>query len=297
MVYTQVVNKEKLGEILLRQNLIKQKDLDLALAEQQQNGKYLGTILFLKGLLTKEKLTEVLALQKGIEVVYLSQLNIPPELIKKIPERLAKRFLAIAIDQKEKTLKVAMADPFDIIAIDTLRSVTGYEIKAVRGKAEEILSTIEKHYYGFAETEEPALELTRIGLDQEADKSEITFQADDPPVIKFVNLLLVKAIEKRASDIHLEPREKTCSLRFRIDGILNSATAPPVTMFPGIVSRIKIFPALTSPKEDDPRMEGAKSKSGKRPWTCESLLSPRSSAKKSSCASWTVPAWCQTSKN
>jgi len=238
------MNKETLGEILVRQNLIKQKDLDLALAEQQQNGKLLGTILFLKGHLTREQLTEVLALQKGIEIVSLSQLNIPPELIKKIPERLARRFLAIAIDQKEKRLKVAMADPFDIIAIDTLRSVTGCEIKAVRGKAEEILSTIEKRYYGFTETEELALELTGAGLDQKADKSEITFQADDPPVIRFVNLLLVQAIEKRASDIHLEPMEKACSVRFRIDGILNPGVAPPVIMFPGIVSRIKILSGL-----------------------------------------------------
>ena len=238
------MKKEELGKILVRLNLLKQSELDQVLKEQHENGKLLGTILLEKNLVTGEKLIEVLALQKGIETISLSHLNVPPELIKKIPERLAKRFLAIAVDQKEKTLTVAMADPFDIIAIDTLRSVTGYEIKAVRGKAEEILSTIEKRYYGFAETEELALELTRIGLDPEADKSEITFQADDPPVIKFVNLLLVQAIEKRASDIHLEPTEKACSLRFRIDGILNPASAPPVTMFPGIVSRIKILSGL-----------------------------------------------------
>ncbi len=239
-----LMNKEKLGESLVRQNLVTQKDLASALSEQQKTGKLLGTILFSKGLLTREKLTEVLALQKGIEIVSLSRLNISPEIIKKIPERLARRFLAVPIEQKEKILKVAMADPFDIIAVDTLRSVTGYEIKAVRGKAEEILATIEKSYYGFSETEELALELTGVGLDQEADKSEITFQADDPPVIKFVNLLLVQAIEKRASDIHLEPMEKTSSLRFRIDGILTSASPPSVRMFPGIVSRIKILSGL-----------------------------------------------------
>lgn len=249
---------------MVRQNLIKQKDLDLAVEEQQRTGKLLGTILILKGLLTKEKMTEALALQNEIEIVSLSQLSIPPALIKKIPERLAKRFLAIAIEQKEKILKVAMADPFDITAIDKLQSVTGYEIKAVRGKSEEVLAAIEKNYYGFTEMEAPTLELTSVGLDQEADKSEITFQADDPPVIKFVNLLLVQAIEKRASDIHLEPMEKTCSLRFRIDGILNSASPPPVTMFPGIVSRIKILSNLDIAERRRPQDGRCEVKIGKK---------------------------------
>lgn len=238
------MEKKSLGEILIKQKLIKQADLETAFKEQRETDKLLGAILLEKGLLTRENLTEALALQNGIESISLSRMELSPEIIKTIPERLSKRFLAIAIDRKGKTLKVAMADPFDIIAVDTLRSITGYEIKTVKGKGEEILATIGKYYYGFSETEESPLELTRVESDRETDKSEITFQADDPPVIKFVNLLLVQAIEKRASDIHLEPREKTCSLRFRIDGILNSATAPPVTMFPGIVSRIKILSGL-----------------------------------------------------
>ncbi len=239
------MKRERLGEILLRQNLIKKEELELCLRDQKESGKLLGVLLVEKGFLSKEKLLEALAIQKGVETISLSQTEISPALIKLIPERLAKRFLLLPVLKEGKTLKVAMADPDDIIAVDTLRSITGLEIKVARAKGEEILSAIGKYYYGFGETDIPSFEPASVEVEKERGaESEITFQADDPPVIKFVNLLFVQAIEKRASDIHLEPMEKGVSLRFRIDGILNPVNPPTLQMYPGIVSRIKILSGL-----------------------------------------------------
>jgi len=233
-----------LGELLLKQNLVKEEDLEEALKEQKESKRLLGAILAEKGLITAEKLSEVLHTQKTTKTISLSRTELSADVVKIIPERLAKRFLAIAVYKEGKALSVAMADPGDIIAIDNIRSVTGHQITVLKAKSEEILSAISKHYYGFEGSEEPTLEVGELEIEKEEDDSEITFQADDPPVIKHVNLIFVKAIERRASDIHLEPMDKKVSLRFRVDGVLRAETAPPAPMYPGIVSRIKIITDL-----------------------------------------------------
>ena len=116
---------KRLGELLLDHGLIDKKDLNQALKEQKINGKLLGAILVEKGLITNEKLSEILELQQKIKTVSLSRVEVSPSAVKLIPERLAKRFLSLAISKKENFLKVVMADPKDIIAIDTIRSITG----------------------------------------------------------------------------------------------------------------------------------------------------------------------------
>ena len=235
---------KRLGELLLDHGLIDKKDLNQALKEQKINGKLLGAILVEKGLITNEKLSEILELQQKIKTVSLSRVEVSSSAVKLIPERLAKRFLSLAISKKENFLKVVMADPKDIIAIDTIRSITGYNIIPMKGKGEEIITAIEKYYYGFLDDKELLLGSAEVEREEEKEEAEVKFQANDPPIIKYVNLLLIEAIEKRASDIHLEIKEKGCSLRFRIDGVLQVGTPPSPEKYSGVVSRIKILSNL-----------------------------------------------------
>jgi len=242
-------HKEKLGEMLLRLQLIRPEDLAAALEEQQKSRRLLGAVLVEKGLVSSARIAELLKLQRSSEAVTLSLLDPAPATVKLIPERLAKRFLALAFDKGDgNELKVAMAEPSDIIAVDTIRSITGFEIHPVRARAEEILTAIQKYYYGFSSGTEASVEVPEVefagGHEEEAETSEIKFQANDPPVIKYVNMLFVQVIENRASDIHLEPMEKSISCRFRIDGVLRPGTPPATGMYPGVVSRIKIISKL-----------------------------------------------------
>jgi len=210
---------KKLGEILLEKKLVTESVLEEALEEHKRTKRLLGAILVDKGILSKKEIAEALNIQKKVGIISLGTLKIDSSVIKIIPERLSRRYLALAISKDGKILKVAMAEPNDIIAIDTIRSITGYEVKPVKAKANEILTNIEKYYYGFIESEQTIIELAETGTEIE-EEEEVRFQADDPPVIKYVNFLFLQAIEKRASDIHLEKREKETSLRLRVDGIL-----------------------------------------------------------------------------
>jgi type IV pilus assembly protein PilB len=232
--------REKLGETLIRQKLLTQEQLEQALEAQKKDSRPLGVILLDKKLVSVEKLLEILALQKDGKGISLLNVKIPHELVKIIPEALARRFMVIPVEQNGKILKVVMADPKNVVAIDTLASVTGFQISAAKGEAEEIFAVIVNLYYGQTQKADPSPEVVKA----ETSGFDTTFKPDDPPVVRFVDFLMLDAVGKRASDIHLEPAEKECSVRFRIDGALYHTTAPHISMYPGIVSRIKILSGL-----------------------------------------------------
>lgn len=161
-----------------------------------------------------------------------------------IDENIARKFICIPITEGEDTLVVAMKDPTDIVAIDTLRRITGLKIKVVKADEKKIIELIDKFYSGLDNIPQTISELEEISEEKEEDVNQLKVAAEDAPIVKFVNSLFVKAIEKRATDIHLEPREKDVSVRFRIDGILYNFPAPPKNAYPGIVTRIKILSNL-----------------------------------------------------
>ncbi len=220
--------------------MITKEQLEQALEAQKKDSRPLGVILLDRKLVSVEKLLEVLALQKHGKGFSLLNIKIPQEVIKLIPEALARRFLVIPVEQTGNILKVVMADPKNVVAIDTLASVTGCQIKAVKGEGEEIFAAIVNLYYSQTHKKDHSPEIIK----PDANDFGTTFKQDDPPVVRFVDFLMLDAIGKRASDIHLEPSEKECAARFRIDGVLHIMTAPPFTMYPGIVSRIKILSGL-----------------------------------------------------
>ncbi|MCX7916875.1 MAG: ATPase, T2SS/T4P/T4SS family [bacterium] len=244
--YTISMERKELGQLLLEKGLISGAQLEEVLELQKKEKKFLGELLLEKGYVKREDLIEVLTEQKKADYVDLSKIQgIKPELVKLVDENIARRFICIPIAKEEDTLVIAMKDPTDIVAIDTLRRLTGLKIRVVKADETKITTLIEKFYSGLDNIPQAISELEATPEEkEEVDITQLKVAAEDAPIVKFVNSLFVKAIEKRATDIHLEPREKDVSVRFRIDGILYNFPSPPKNAYPGIVTRIKILSNL-----------------------------------------------------
>ncbi len=169
---------------------------------------------------------------------------IDPNTVSLIPEEMARQFGITPIEKKDGHLSVAMSNPFDPIAIDTIETITGYKLDISYAPYTQIEEEIEKVYAQKANIEESMKELVDFEVEEEEEEEDeelLRIQAEDAPAIRFVNLLLLQAIQDRASDIHIEPQEKELKIRLRVDGILREITPPPKRMQPGIISRIKIL--------------------------------------------------------
>ena len=244
--YTIIMERKELGQILIEKGLITPEQLEEALILQDKEKKFLGEILIEKGYVKKEDIFEALTEQKKANIIKLSKFKgIKPEVVKMIDENIARRFILIPVARENDTLTIAMKDPTDIVAIDTVKRLTGLKIKVVQADEKEIIDFIERFYSGFEGIPEAISELEEIPEEkEEVDVNQLKVAAEDAPIIKFVNSLFIRAIEKRATDIHLEPREKDVSVRFRIDGVLHNFQSPPKSAYPGIVTRLKILSNL-----------------------------------------------------
>ena len=165
---------------------------------------------------------------------------------KLIPERMARAFALVAIDQTGRSLTVVMADPFDIVALDTLKTSLNYDVKALQGDREDIMKAIEIIYSDRIDVDNELLDLVSVEASAEEDLQEkssndLSLEADAKPVVKIVQLILLRAAQSRASDIHIEPGEKTVAVRLRIDGVLHDISPPPKSMYSAVVSRVKIL--------------------------------------------------------
>jgi len=180
--------------------------------------------------------------------------HIERELIALVPEQIARRYTLIPFKKEnENALTLVVANPLDLDAEDTVRALTGLEIHKTVGVEEDILRMINKSYREEAFIDESLQDIVSLeeSIELEEDRSgdrveidQLKHLANDAPVIRFVNLLLMKSIEDRASDIHFEPAEKYVAVRFRIDGILREVTPPPRSLYPAIATRIKILSEL-----------------------------------------------------
>lgn len=208
--------------------------------------KYLGEILIEKGFVSKEDVLNALTEQSKAKYIDLSKFKgIKPEIVKIIDEGIARRFICIPISKENDILTVAMKDPTDIVAIDTLRRLTGFKIRVVEANEHKIIELLDRVFSGLDNIPQMISELEEIKEEkEEIDVNQLKIAAEDAPIVRFVNSLFIKAIEKRATDIHLEPRENDVSLRLRIDGILHNFPAPPKSAYPGIVTRLKILSNL-----------------------------------------------------
>ena len=239
----------RLGELLVRENLISVQQLRKAQEEQQKTGTRIGTALIKVGAIEESKLTDFLSKQYGVPAINLKEFDVEPDIIKLVPKDVAEKHLVVPVNRAGSALIVAMCDPSNIYAVDDLKFLTGYNIEAVVASEPAIREAIERYY---AE-KGPSLEDIVGGMDDDVEMAdseaevgveEAARAADDAPVIKLVNLILKDAIGKRASDIHIEPYEKDFRVRFRIDGVMYEVMRPPIKLKSAIISRVKIMAQL-----------------------------------------------------
>jgi type IV pilus assembly protein PilB len=260
----------RLGQMLVKANLITPEQLDRALALQRTSGGRIGSALAKLGYITEEEIASYLSRQYGVPYLDLSAAKIDPAIIKLIPAAVANKHLVIPVGRAGSVLSVAMANPSDIFAIDDIRFMTGYSVKPMVAPESSIRYALNKYYdtAGLARSlvkDFQRLERPDVETDQhEIDLAELHAATEDAPVVKLVNLILTDAIKKGASDIHIEPHEKTFRIRFRIDGVLYEVMSPPPSMHPALASRIKIMARLDIAERRMPQDGRIKVRMGER---------------------------------
>jgi len=271
----------RIGELLLKEKRITPAQLQEALNYQKTSGGKLGLNLVTLGFVTDEEITALLSKQYGVPSINLTQFEIDASVIKLIPAETAQKYHILPLSRSGATLTIAITDPTNVFAMDDIKFMTGYNVEPVVASESAVLAAIHKYYPNGAapravkaQERKPApipsnaanltsaatLELVTKALEETAaivdddvevleeleqiDVASLERQGGEAPVIRLVNLMLMSAIQKGASDIHIEPYEKEFRVRFRIDGILYNAMAPPMKFRDAITSRIKIMSKL-----------------------------------------------------
>lgn len=234
-----------LGQILVKMGHLDPDDLDMALREHHKTGGRIGEILLKMQLVSEEDLLKALAHQLGMQFVKISEIEISPEVVKRVPAKLVTHYQLLPIEQNNGALKVAVSDPLDMHTLDDLRMVLNMEIEPVVSTKKEIGEGI-KRYYGIgADTMEELMDDAKTEvLDIETKEAEnIEDMAEDASIVRFVNQIISEAFHDRATDIHVEPYEDELRIRYRIDGMLYEAQIPQaIKRFQSaIISRIKIM--------------------------------------------------------
>jgi type IV pilus assembly protein PilB len=271
----------KLGEILVRENLISPQHLREALDYQREHGGRLGFNLVKLGLISDDMITAVLSRQYGIPSVNLDLFNIEPSVISLIPQEVAQKHSVLPLSRVGATLTLAMVDPTNVFAMDDVKFMTGLNVEPVVVAEGSVQLAIAKYYGSSREielatvtteelpkngsknngaggiTHDDLVSLDSIDFDtsqsedvevvednEEIDLSTLSRMSEDAPVVRLVNVLLVDSLRRGASDIHVEPYEKELRIRFRIDGVLYDVMHPPLKLRDALISRIKIMSKL-----------------------------------------------------
>ena len=229
-----------LGTMLLQEGLLTRSNLDRATEIQTESGLPLGRILVEEGFVKETDLVKTLARHIGLEFVALDEITVDPSAVALIPEALARRYAAIPIGfEEDGSLAVAMADPANVLAIDDIRAITGMDVRPKVATRTEVVDAIGR----MAQYDDAVSDLGEL-LDDSAeveDLGALEASVEDAPVVKLVNTIITRAINERASDIHIEPGEKDLRVRFRIDGVLHEAMTTPRSITNAMVSRLKIM--------------------------------------------------------
>lgn len=244
----------RFGEWLVKKGLLTHKKLTETLAEQQTRGGRLGEVLRRMNLLEDKQVTEALAEYLSLSSAQLDDITaINMNIARLVPEHIAKRFGLVALRELGDRVIVAMADPLNIMAMDTVRMKLKRKIEVVVSSEKDIRQAIEAIYHGSDIEEQQLRDLVEIEAGQEEEDISVGLDglfgmdsgsevdASKVPVIRFVDLLLSQASKNRASDIHIEPQENSMAIRIRIDGILQEAVPPARTMQAAVTTRIKIL--------------------------------------------------------
>jgi type IV pilus assembly protein PilB len=245
----------RLGEILLKESLITQDQLDKALEFQRSNGGKLGSCLTKMGFITDDDITGVLSRQYGVPSINLKYYEIDPNVIKLIPQDTALRYQVVPLSRVGSVLTIAMTDPTNVFAMDDIKFMTGFNVEPVVASESAIAEAIARFYGGGASSHEELSNLMKDLVDddqelelaaeeQEMDAASLEKAAEEAPIIKLVNLILTDSVKRGASDIHVEPYETEMRVRFRVDGVLQTVMNPPMKLRDAITSRMKIMAKL-----------------------------------------------------
>ncbi len=238
----------RLGELLVKENLITPDQLRKAIEEQKAGGGRLGSSLTKLGFVTDEELLSFLSKQYNVPAINLEEFEIDKEIARKIPQNIASKHLIIPVNQTGATLIVATSDPTNLSVIDEVKFLTGYNVEFVAATETAIKKAIEKYFEVSTDyqemLDEAAEEYEVVGEDDNIDIKSLEKASEEAPVIKLVNSILNDAIKRGASDIHVEPYEKSLRVRFRIDGMLYEIMKPPISLKNAIASRLKIMAKL-----------------------------------------------------
>jgi len=257
----------RIGELLLKEKRITPEQLQEALNYQRQNGGKLGYNLIKLGYVKDEEITALLSKQYGVPSIALTQFEIDPAVVKLVPADTALKYQIVPLSRAGATLTIAMTDPTNVFAMDDLKFMTGYNVEPVVASETAVVDAIQKYYgkaagngNGNSAVGPTALEVASKALQEmptvddavvdvveeieEISAEALAQQGEEAPVIKLVNVILLSAIQKGASDIHIEPYEKELRVRYRIDGILYNIMQPPMKFRDAITSRIKIMSRL-----------------------------------------------------
>jgi len=267
----------KLGEILVRENLISPQHLRQALDYQREHGGRLGYNLVKLGLVSDDTITAVLSRQYGIPSVNLELFNIDDSVLRLIPQEVAQKYFVLPLSRVGATLTLAMVDPTNVFAMDDIKFMTGLNVEPVVVAEASVQAAIARYYSTSREIElagtgsDSSVDMNGNGFSQadlvsldnldlehesmdgevevfeendEIDLSSLTRMSEDAPVVRLVNVLLVDSLRRGSSDIHVEPYEKEMRIRFRIDGVLYDVMHPPLKMRDALISRIKIMSKL-----------------------------------------------------
>jgi type IV pilus assembly protein PilB len=255
----------RIGELLLKEKRITPEQLQEALNYQRQHGGKLGFNLVKLGYVRDDEITGLLSKQYGVPSIALGQFEIDTSVIKLVPPETAQKYQIVPLSRSGATLTIAMTDPTNVFAMDDIKFMTGYNVEPVVASETAVIEAIQK-YYGKAATaagaSTSALEVASRALEEmptladgmadvevlddleEISAEMLAKQGEEAPIIKLVNVILMSAIQKGASDIHIEPYEKEVRVRYRIDGLLYNIMQPPMKFRDAMTSRIKIMAKL-----------------------------------------------------
>ncbi|KYO65842.1 GspE/PulE family protein [Thermovenabulum gondwanense] len=239
-------NRKRLGDILLEGKLITPEQLNKALEIQKKTGERLGEILIKQGYISEEEMVEILEFQLGIPKINLHKYLIEPEIVKILPEAIARKYTVFPVKVENNTLTLAVNDPFNIIAIDDIKMLTGLNVEIVLATKSEIEKAID-NYYSSKEVIQKVLQEIKIEIGATEDESigivDIS-EEETAPVIRLINTVINQAVKENASDIHIEPQERNIRVRFRIDGELYEVIRWPKNLLPSVLTRIKILAGM-----------------------------------------------------
>lgn len=238
--------KVRLGEILVQQKLLSEEQLQFSLGEQKRTGRKLGRVFIENGFVTEEQISGALAKQLNIPYINLKYYNLNAEVVRLLPETQARRFRAIALEDRGAALLIGMADPTDLFAYDEISRSVKRNIELAVVNEGELLQTVDRLYRRTEEISDFARELEEDLGDAHVDFGGLGGAAglEEAPVVKLLQSIFDDASQVRASDIHIEPQETRLQIRFRIDGVLHLQTEADIKIAQALALRLKLMSGL-----------------------------------------------------